>query len=66
MKIFLNNKEMQLPLPVTLEELLLQENIPSAGTAVAINGKVVRRNDWTTRILNDGDNIILITAAYGG
>lgn len=66
MNIILNNKEMQLPMAISVEELLLQENIPATGTAVAINGKVVRRDHWATHILNEGDNIILITAAYGG
>lgn len=66
MKITLNNNELMLPHTISVEDFLLERNITSAGTAVAINGVVVRRADWGLRLINEGDNIILITAAYGG
>lgn len=34
--------------------------------AVAVNGKIVRKENWENTTLNDGDDIIIIRAAYGG
>lgn len=36
------------------------------GVAIAVNGKVIRRRDWITTTLADGDVIMLLTAAQGG
>lgn len=36
------------------------------GVAIAVNGKVIRRRDWITTTLEDGDVIMLLTAAQGG
>lgn len=36
------------------------------GVAVAVNGKIVRRQDWCGHILKDLDNVLIINAAYGG
>lgn len=51
---------------LTLEALLAEKNIPSAGTAVAVNGRIVQRKDHPVHELHDGDAVIIITAAYGG
>lgn len=51
---------------MTLEALLAEKKIPSAGTAVAVNGRIVQRKDHSVYELHDGDTIIIITAAYGG
>ena len=36
------------------------------GVAVAINSTVVRRSEWESRQLVDGDTVLLIHAAQGG
>ncbi len=36
------------------------------GTAIALNGHLVRRQEWETTILQEGDQVIIISAAYGG
>lgn len=66
MEVRLNNKPLALPHPMSVAELIEMQNIPGAGTAVAVNGKIVRREDREMRMLNEGDDIIVISAAYGG
>lgn len=66
MKILLNNKEVSLPQGSTLHVLLLQENITLLNVAVAVNNTLVLRDKWATTMLNEGDNVVAITAAYGG
>lgn len=36
------------------------------GIAVAVNGEVVRRDDWPSRPLVDGDRVEVVTAVQGG
>lgn len=36
------------------------------GIAVAVNGEVVRRDDWPHRPLVDGDQVEVVTAVQGG
>ncbi len=67
MTITLNSKERELAHPVNVATLLEQENLlGKGGVAVAVNGAVVRKPDWETRLLADGDDVLIISAAYGG
>jgi sulfur carrier protein len=36
------------------------------GMAVAVNGAVVSKADWSARIFRDGDQVLLIHASQGG
>jgi sulfur carrier protein len=49
-----------------LAELLGELSLPAKGVAVAVNGEVVRRVDWTSHRLADGDVVDVLTAAQGG
>lgn len=50
----------------TVADLIRSRNIPTAGTAVAINAKLVRREVWEVTDLQERDNVMIISAAYGG
>ncbi|MCM1440510.1 MAG: sulfur carrier protein ThiS [Roseburia sp.] len=67
MKIYINNNPEDISLEnPTLQEILLLKEIPSSGTAVAINNKLVRHADWTNTIINTEDSLTIISAAFGG
>lgn len=66
MKVIINNKNYELPVGATLEEALQQVLGTTEGMAAAVNGNVVPRTLWATHVLAEGDDIILIKAAYGG
>lgn len=66
MKITLNSQEKELAAGTTLLQLIEQENMPTQNIAVAINNVIVPRTEHATRQLNEGDNIVIISAAYGG
>lgn len=67
MRIFINNnpEEISIENP-TLEELLSLKNIPTSGTAVAINNKLIRHADWQRTIVRADDSLTIISAAFGG
>lgn len=68
MKITLNNKTVELAHGATadLATLLSSQGLPEKGIAVALNGTLVRRDAWSTTILNDGDKLTVIRAVCGG
>lgn len=67
MTILFNHQPIKLPTEVrTVDEFIKFRNIPSQGTAVAINNKLVKRDQWAVKTLNDMDNVTVISAAYGG
>ncbi|MBA1838350.1 sulfur carrier protein ThiS [Corynebacterium sp. zg912] len=49
----------------TVEELVTEVGAPADGTAVAIDGEVVPRSQWT-RKLADGCAADVLTAVQGG
>lgn len=66
MKIIINDLTKELAEGASLADALAECNVPEKGTAVALNGKIARRDTWANTPLSDGDNIIIISAAYGG
>lgn len=67
MNIYLN--DILTPLPndfMTIADLVNWKNIPSQGTAIAINDKLVRQNMWSVTNLKENDRITVISAAFGG
>lgn len=67
MKIFINNQLIELPTgEMTVGELMEWRNIPSGGTAITLNDRIVRKSDRESTRLSDGDRIVVISAAFGG
>lgn len=67
MKLNFNQKEIFVSSQqVTVAELVELSQLPSFGIAVAVNDKVVRKADWGSTFLQDGDCITVITAICGG
>lgn len=70
MTVIVNEKKITLDerdgAAVTVATLLDEMNVPEKGTAVAVNNRMVRRDNWDGHALADGDKVLLIKAAYGG
>ena len=49
----------------TVEELVAEVGAPADGTAVAIDGEVVPRSQWTHKLI-DGCSADILTAVQGG
>ena len=50
----------------SVEQLLRRLSIEPRGVAVAINGDVVRRSEWSTTDIEDNNAIEIVTAVAGG
>lgn len=50
----------------SVDALLTRLSVEPRGVAVAIDGDVVRRSEWTTTRITDGTTIEIVTAVAGG
>jgi len=50
----------------TIAQLATELQLPPSGVAIAIGGKVVRRDDWNCTVVYEGQDILIIKAFAGG
>lgn len=64
----INGEPRDVPQPLALDALLtlLGRDPAVHGIAVAVGDRVVRRADWPTTTVGEGDRVEIITAAQGG
>ncbi len=66
MEIKINDKPFQIEPGTTLEKALGDAGVNPRGVATAVNGDVVPASERSTKVLADGDTILVIKAFYGG
>lgn len=67
MEITVNDIVTRIEKNATVEDLVKQQGLEGkGGVAVAVNGKIVRKGDWSQHTLHPLDNVLIINAAYGG
>ena len=66
MKATINGEPHEFPDGITVAALLEEVGAPRSGIAVARNERVVRRAEYETQQLADGDTIEIIKAVAGG
>lgn len=67
MLITVNNKPKELSVESpSVDELLQLLGLRDSGTAIAINGNIIRKDARRATFLKEGDDVIIFTAAFGG
>jgi sulfur carrier protein len=66
MKVLVNGEEKDLSDATSLSELITALDLPVARIAIELNREVVRRSDWGSTMLNDGDRIEIVHFVGGG
>lgn len=67
MKIKFNQQLITLTDEATLIDFLQTVNLhDSRGLAVAVNQKVITKTNWSTHLLKDQDDLMVIKATQGG
>jgi sulfur carrier protein len=51
---------------LTVAALVRFININTNGIAIAINSNVVKKTDWSFRVLQNSDEVLIITSTQGG
>jgi len=50
----------------SVTDLLARRGVEPRGIAVALNGDVVRRGEWSTTLVHDDSKVEIVTAVAGG
>jgi len=67
MKIILNNREEILPGgPVTVNELLALKKFTFKMLVIKVNGKLIRKSEYETMMVNEGDDVMVLHLVSGG
>lgn len=66
MEVTLNKRPVTVATGTTLADILQSQGVKTNGIATAVNGTVIPAAQRDSTVLNDGDNIVVITAFYGG
>jgi sulfur carrier protein len=67
MHVYINNKPQEVAEHCTIMQLLQTLALSSFnGIAVAVNNRVVRRDQWPDYMLSGTDQVTVITASQGG
>ena len=68
MRVELNGEDVELAAGATVGDALAAAGVrePARGVAVAVDGQVVRRSEWGTRTLADGESVEVVQAVQGG
>jgi thiamine biosynthesis protein ThiS len=64
--VTVNGKPRELEAPVTVTDFLQSLDINPKQVAVALNGEVVRRDDWPRATIGEGDTVEVVRAVGGG
>ena len=62
----INGEAREVPERTNLHELLNHLSLAPERLAVELNGKVIRRPDWSDTLLNDGDQVEIVHFVGGG
>ncbi len=65
-KLTVNGEPREVPAGTTLAELGAMVTELASGGAAALNGEVVPRGSWPSRLLGHGDRVEVVTAVQGG
>ena len=66
MQLEINGKKVELPATATLQTVSDELKLSPAGTAIAVNNKMIPRTQWAATSLVEQDKIVVIKAACGG
>ncbi|MDP5230978.1 MAG: sulfur carrier protein ThiS [Cellulophaga sp.] len=61
-----NNLSKKISEQISVADLLLQLKQTEYGIAVAINEQIITKKDWSSKVINNQDDILIIQATQGG
>lgn len=66
MQIKLNDRVTNIPSPCQLAQLLRQFSLPTKGSALAINGRIIPTSTWSEVQLQENDDVVVFQVIAGG
>ena len=66
LRVFINGESKEISGTPSLAELINQLDLPVTRIAIELNREVVRRSEWNSTMLQDGDRIEIVHFVGGG
>jgi sulfur carrier protein len=66
MNVVINENKIEILAGSNIDQLLAHLDKPLIGTAIAVNKRIIRRQEWAKHTLCEGDQISLFQAIAGG
>jgi len=51
---------------LSLEQFVTELDLPDRRLAIEVNGQIVRRSDWSSTLVKDGDTVEIVHFVGGG
>ena len=64
--LFVNGESQQVPLDLTMRQLLVHLKLEPRMVAVEYNGEILHRQNWDSTVMGDGDRLEIVTMVGGG
>ncbi|MFC4096754.1 sulfur carrier protein ThiS [Euzebyella saccharophila] len=64
--ITMNLQKLEVPENTSLQQVLENSRTPSSGIAVAINEQIIPKSEWSSQLLKNNDQLLVIQAVQGG
>lgn len=64
--VTINGRKLELPGPMRLTDYLESKGLTNRPIAVAVNGNVLRREEFASATLTDGDTLEIVRPVGGG
>jgi sulfur carrier protein len=65
-QVWINGEQRELPDGASVRDALTALGAPGDGVAVAVDGEVVPRGEWSVVVLGEGARVEVLTAVQGG
>jgi len=64
--IFLNGKQMEINAQISVQDLIIAQGLKDKMIAVAINMKIIHKNEYEKTIVSENDKIEIVRPVGGG
>lgn len=64
--VIANGRHVECPLPCTIEQFLLSQNLRPGGVVVEHNGEATAPSEFPARQVRDGDRLEIVQVVAGG
>ncbi|MGK7909953.1 MAG: sulfur carrier protein ThiS [Synechococcus sp.] len=64
--LFVNGESQQVPLHLTMRQLLVHLKLEPRMVAVEYNGEILHRQSWDNTVMGEGDRLEIVTMVGGG